>query len=223
MEVNRKIWNQNQKKLRQALTKSDNHNETIELFLGQHAMVHSSRMSGSGLHSFEDEILGDLSEETIRYIPPKFNHSIAWIIWHLARIEDVTMNLLVTGTPQCLIRNDWLKKLKINICHTGNAMSDDDVAQLSSDIEIEALKAYRIAVGRNTSKIVKKLKQEDFKKSVDPSRLQRIWDEKAMLENAAGIVRYWGRRDIAGLLLMPPTRHCFLHLNEARRVKERCV
>jgi hypothetical protein len=32
-------------------------------------------------------------------------------------------------------------------------------------------------------------------------------------------VDYWSRRTVAGLLLMPPTRHCFLHLNEALRIK----
>jgi len=44
---------------------------------------------------------------------------------------------------------------------------------------------------------------------------------KAMLPDAEGIVNYWSKRTIGGLLLMPPTRHCFLCLNEARRIKER--
>jgi hypothetical protein len=30
----------------------------------------------------------------------------------------------------------------------------------------------------------------------------------------------WSRRTIAGLLLMPPTRHNFLHLNDALRIKQ---
>jgi hypothetical protein len=36
-----------------------------------------------------------------------------------------------------------------------------------------------------------------------------------------GIVDYWGSRTIAGLLLMPPTRHNFTHLNEARMLKQK--
>jgi hypothetical protein len=86
---------------------------------------------------------------------------------------------------------------------------------------MEALWAYRMAVGRRTREIVLQLQPEDFKQKVDPERIQHIWDQKAMLENAEGIVTYWSRRTIAELLLMPPTRHNAVHLNEARRVKQR--
>jgi hypothetical protein len=99
-------------------------------------------------------------------------------------------------------------------------MSDQDVADLSAKIDIKGLRAYRLAVGKATRKIVVKLTAEDFKRKVEPSRIQRIWHEKTMLESGRGIVNYWSKRDMAGLLLMPPTRHCFLHLNEARRIKE---
>jgi hypothetical protein len=44
-------------------------------------------------------------------------------------------------------------------------------------------------------------------------------DEGALLPEAIGILQYWSKRTIAGLLLMPPTRHNFLHLNEALRIK----
>jgi hypothetical protein len=32
------------------------------------------------------------------------------------------------------------------------------------------------------------------------------------------VVDYWSRRDVAGLLLMPPTRHTIVHWNEARKI-----
>jgi len=56
---------------------------------------------------------------------------------------------------------------------------------------------------------------------VDPARLQRVWDEKAVVEAASGIVDYWGKRNVAGLLLMPATRHHIIHLNEALKLKRR--
>jgi hypothetical protein len=40
-------------------------------------------------------------------------------------------------------------------------------------------------------------------------------------EAASDILDYWGKRTKAGLLLMPATRHNFLHLNEAQRLKQR--
>jgi hypothetical protein len=41
-----------------------------------------------------------------------------------------------------------------------------------------------------------------------------------MVAAASDVLEYWGKRTIAGLLLMPPTRHCFLHLNEAMRIRQ---
>jgi len=219
MDSNRKLWNSRQKILRQTLTSAENHKMARELVLDQHAMVHSARMSKSGLYSFEDEILQDMSEKSIRCIPGKYHHSVAWIIWHMARIEDVTMNLLVAEERQVLYQDSWLERMRIDIGDTGNGMTDKDVADLSAIIDIKALKAYRLAVGRKTRRIIKNLEDRQLKQKVKPSSLQQIWHEQAMRKNAKGIVDYWSRRTIAGLLLMPPTRHCFLHLNEASRIK----
>jgi len=60
-------------------------------------MVHSAMMAQSGLCSFEDEIWQDTTEEVIRRIPRNCDHSVARIMWHIACIEDVAMNLLVAG------------------------------------------------------------------------------------------------------------------------------
>ncbi len=184
-------------------------------------MLHSVKMAQSEPWSFEDEILNDMTEEQIRRIPRNCEHSVAWCIWHIARIEDVAMNLLVAGSPQILYREDWLERMKTTFHHTGNAMDEEGVAKLSATIDIEALRAYRMAVGRRTREMVQQLDAEALKQKVDPIRPQQVMDEGAVLEAARGIVDYWGRRNIAGLLLMPATRHSLVHLNEALRLKGR--
>ncbi len=221
MDDNRKLWNQQQKMLRHALTSANDHQEAIELFLNQHAMVHSARMAQTELHSFADEIWEDLTEATFRRVPRNCEHSIAWCIWHIARIEDVTMNLLVADAPQILYRDNWLERLRATIQHTGNAMSDEEMTELSAALDIAALRAYRVAVGRRTREIAQQLRPEELKQQVARGRLQRVRDEGAVIDAAEGIIEYWSRRDIAGLLLMPPTRHNFIHLNEALRLKQR--
>lgn len=165
--------------------------------------------------------MNDLTDDQFRCIPPDEEHSIAWILFHLARCEDITMNLLVAGTPQLFIRDNWQKKLKINIIHTANSLDDAGVATFSAQIDIRQLQAYRQSVGRRTRAIVKKLKPEELKQKAEASRLQKIMDEGALLPEAIDIFNYWSKRTIAGLLLMPPTRHNFLHLNEALRIKQK--
>jgi hypothetical protein len=53
VDPHRKSWNQQQQALRQGLTRLDDHARAIELFLSQHAMLHSAGMSQMGLYSFE--------------------------------------------------------------------------------------------------------------------------------------------------------------------------
>ena len=185
-------------------------------------MLHSAKLARSKLWSFEDEVWQDTTEEMARCIPRGSDHSIAWCIWHLARIEDVTMNLLVAGSPQLLHRDDWLKRIGVTVRDTGNAMDKASVARLSAAIDIEALRAYRLAVGRRTREIVKRLEPQELRQKVDAARLQQVMAQGALVEAASGIADYWGKRTIAGLLLMPPTRHNFIHLNEALRIKQKC-
>jgi hypothetical protein len=60
----------------------------------------------------------------------------------------------------------------------------------------------------------------------DPARrscLKRVMDEGVVSQSAKGLIDYWSRRTIAGLLLMSPTRHDFTQLNQACRLKQKFV
>ncbi len=217
----RKLCLKRQTELRQTMARPERHDEAIRLFLSQHAMLHSARMAGTEPWSFENEVLDNMAEEQIRRVPQNCEHSVAWLIWHIARCEDVTMNLLVAGSPQVLNQDGWFDRIKTPICHTGNEMDEAGIAEFSATVDIEALRAYRVAVGHRTREIVEQLGPEDLLQKVDPARLQRVWDEKAVVEAASGIVDYWGKRNVAGLLLMPATRHHIIHLNEALKLKRR--
>jgi hypothetical protein len=221
MESHRKNCLKRQTELRQIMTSFDQYEKAIDLILHQHATLHSQKMAGTETWSFEDEVLDDMTEEGIRRIPQNCEHSVAWCIWHIARIEDVTMNMLVAGWSQLINQDSWFERMNADFRHTGNAMDEDEIRALSSTITIEALRAYRLAVGRRTQQIVQGLEPEVLKAKVDASRLQQVINEGAVVKAAQGIVDYWSKRDIAGLLLMPATRHSLVHLNEALKLKAR--
>ena len=96
-----------------------------------------------------------------------------------------------------------------------------DIEQLTREVDVLALRAYRTAVGKRTQEIVSTLTHTDFKQKADPERLQQIMDEGVLVPQAKGILDYWSRRTVAGLLLMPPTRHNLVHLNEIYTLKKR--
>ncbi len=210
-----------QTELRTALTEGTDHARAIQLFLDQHALLHSARMDTGTPWSFEDEIFDGLTPEQACRLSPHGESSIAWIIWHLARCEDLTMNLLVAGTPQLLLQDGWLKKTGSPVRDTGNAMDQQAVIAFNQAVDIEALRDYRAAVGRRTREIARRLQPHDMKRKPTPAALQQIIDEGGVVEAAHSLIDYWSNRTVTGLLLMPPTRHLIVHLNEALQLKKK--
>jgi uncharacterized damage-inducible protein DinB len=221
IEIQRKFLMKQQTELRQIMEGFDQHDEAIKLFMDQHAMLHSAQVAQTDLWSYEDAVLDDMPEEQYRHIPSKGGHSVGWLVWHMARCEDITMNLLVAGSPQVMNEGDWLARLGITARDTGNAMNTAEIAQFSEAIDVDALRAYRVAVGRRTREIVAQLQPDDLKQKVDPVGIQQVREEGAVVETAWGIAEYWSNRNIAGLLLMPATRHNLVHLNEILKIKQR--
>jgi hypothetical protein len=219
MDIHRVTWNEQQQALKSALANPEEHPEWLELFLNQHAQVHAAEMSGVGAWSFEDEVVNGLDEDSIRIIPKGAEHSIAWILFHLARIEDVTMNMLVAGGEQLMKREGWIAKMSTPIEDTGNATNMEKVTLLSETIDVCVLRTYRMAVGRNTQQIVSQITAGELGQLVNPVRLEKVRLAGAVDSAAPEVLEYWGKKTIAGLLLMPATRHCILHLNEAIRIK----
>jgi hypothetical protein len=221
LERNRKRCLKRQTELRRIMTETDQFEHSMDLFFSQHAMLHSAEMSKTSTWSFEDEVLDDMTTDQVRRIPVNTDHSVAWIIWHIARIEDIAMNMLVAGSTQILIADNWHTRMKVSFRDSGNAMNADDIQTLSNSVDIRHLRDYRVAVGQRTQEIVKKIQPEQLKEKVDTNRLQKVMDEGALVESARGIADYWGRRNIAGLLLMPATRHNLVHFNEALSIKRK--
>ncbi len=223
MDLSHKQWNEQQQALRHALTHPLEHNKAVDLFLSQHAMTHAGEMSGGGLVTFEDEVWDGLTDTAARSVPPKYEHSIVWCIWHITRCEDITMNMLVAGTRQLLLEDGWFERMNVPVRDTGNAMDAGGMADFSAWIAIPALRAYRMVVGRRTRQVVSALQPGEFTRKTDPIRLQRVLAEGTVLKSELWLTDYWSRLTVAGLLLMPPTRHNLVHLNEAMNIKHKII
>jgi hypothetical protein len=221
LEDNRKLLQRQQKALRQRLLSAEQYQAACQLFFTQHAMLHAEEMARSEPFSLEDEVFDGLSERIARRIPHGTENSIVWNIWHIARIEDVAVNMLVAGSQQVFTLERWQPELGVDARDTGNAMPGEQILRLSQQIDIPALRAYRLAVGRRTRQVVKQLSPERLKDKVNPARLDTVQEDGAVVPAASGLIEYWSRRNIAGLLLMPATRHNLVHLNECLRLKEK--
>jgi hypothetical protein len=223
MDPNRKQWNDQQAALKKALAKPVTHEQAITLCLGQHAAMHTAAMPLQPAlevsWSFEDEVWQGLSEAAARRIPPKGEHSIAWMTWHTTRIEDMTFNVLVAGTPQVFDEGGWAASLCVSGRDTGNSSDAASIQALSAEIDLAALRTYRLAVGRRTREIIQALTPELVLRPVAEVDLRKLLADGSVLPDAMGLLYYWGSLTTAGLLLMPATRHPFVHWNEALRQK----
>jgi len=186
-----------------------------ELFFSQHAVLHSQKMSGLDSWSYADEIFTGINEDQFRIVPDGKDHSLVWILWHISRIEDVTMNVLVAGGSQQYLQDQWKRKLASPIDHVGNLVNSRDLIDLTQDVDLKVLFEYRDAVGSQTRHIVRGMELEELGQKVQPGRLDRLVNEGAVLPDAEGLLDYWGKRKTFEMLLMPPTRHLMTHLNEA--------
>lgn len=208
------------KELNAAIRKPDKLEEAKRLFLEIHSRLHMSSITGTEENEV-DNLLNDLASYEYSIMPTPNDETIAWALWHIARIEDLTMGILVANDEQ-LFDGKWKERLNAPISDTGNALSDDEIIELSRRLNMEELIAYRNAVGQRTRMIVKSLSADDMKRKASPQGIETIKQAGGVTNQEASLwlLDFWGRKDVAGLLLMPPTRHVILHLNDCCKWKQ---
>ncbi|WP_432665635.1 DinB family protein [Wukongibacter baidiensis] len=222
MDPTKKAWNDNLKMLRELLKKESTFENAINLFMDQHARVHASDVSGIECVTFEDKLWEDTDEVTFRRGQSKKGRTIAYGMWHSARIEDIAMNLLVADEEQIIDQGNWMKRMNSSIYDTGNALNIDEILEFSRTIDMQALRDYRKAVGKKTRKIVNSLIYKDLKINALESGLEKALALGAVVndEKALWLIDFWRKKTVSGTLLMQATRHHFMHINESMEAKK---
>lgn len=141
-----------------------------ELFLDQHAVVHSAAVGGNKASAAE-RALGGVSDDQMRVRPREDLNSIAWILWHIARAEDIILNPVLAGRSQVL-DDAWVKRLGIARRDFGIGMTSAEVSDLTRQIDLGALRAYRDAVGLRTRDVISGFTPTDWDGTVAADRVE---------------------------------------------------
>src|SRR5215470_13259143 len=112
-----------------------------DLFLDQHAVVHTAAVGGNKMSAAE-RTLGGLTDDQMRVRPREDLNSLAWIMFHIARAEDIFLNPVLAGRDQ-VFDEAWKRRLRITRTDFGIGMSSTDVTELTRQIDIGALREYR--------------------------------------------------------------------------------
>jgi hypothetical protein len=115
-----------------------------------------------------------VSEELMRQRPHPRVNSIAWNLWHIARVEDAGINRFVTDRPQILDEENWMQKMHIPWRHHGSEMTFPEVDELNEWIDIPALCDYANAVHKRTLEVVELLNLDNLSAIVQPERIRTI-------------------------------------------------
>jgi hypothetical protein len=193
----------------------------IALALEIHAVTHTGEVSSSGVPTFCDDLLNGLTDEDYSVMPTERDETIAWHLWHIARIEDLVGNLLIMEQSQ-IFCGEWMSRLNVSVKDTGNAMTDEQIMDFSRRVNKQELINYRNAVGVRTREILKALAPHDLKRKPESGSLARLAGEGGLLEvkDSIWLKDFWGKHTVAGLILLPLTRHHMMHLPDSVAIKQ---
>ena len=182
--------------------------DAIAFFLSRYNDLHGGLVDG---------LFSKLSEAQLRGRPHPGVNTVAWLLWHSARIEDVGLNRFLSDRPQALDEG-WLGRLKVPRRDVGTGMSDGEVDELSLRIDLEALRGYWEAVTTRTLAVVETLEGTDLEALVPGERVRSVvLAEDVVAPGAEWLTEFWaGGRSRAWVLAQMALLHPYGHYYEAR-------
>jgi hypothetical protein len=194
--------------------------DTLSFFLVQHGQLHSLDVATGA--SYADRVFAGLTDDQMRARPGNGLNSLIWLLWHMARTEDVAVNIVVSDGWQVL-DDDWTRRMNVPWRTIGTGMTDADVGDLTARADVDAVRAYRAAVGRRTQDVVRALRPEEWNEIVGFTDTARAASAGAFAPNTAWVdgVGYkpWQGHSRAAQLADSAIRHNAMHLGEAITVR----
>jgi Protein of unknown function (DUF664) len=117
-----------------------------------------------------DEVTDGLTDDTANYRPTQDANSIAWLIWHSARVQDIQL-APIAGVEQVWTADGWVDRFGLDLPRndTGYGHGPAEVAKVRAPIDL--LAGYYHAVHKLTLEFVAGVTAADLERIVD-----RNWD-----------------------------------------------
>ncbi|MEZ3453193.1 MAG: phage head-tail adapter protein [Oscillospiraceae bacterium] len=149
--------------------------------------------------------------------------TIAYSLYHIFRIEDITANSLVKKGTQIFFANEYQRKMNSPIITTGNELAGQEIAEFSSKLDIDGLYGYISEVNTATAALLKGLSYSDLKTKMTEADRENLIKLKTVSEdeNAVWLIDYWCGKDVGGLIRMPLSRHWIMYVEACLRIRNK--
>jgi hypothetical protein len=165
-------------------------------------------------------MLAELTEDQVRTPPRPGVNALAWLVWHVARVEDVGLNRFVTDGAQAFDRGDWGARLGVARRDLGTGMTPAEVADLGARVDLAALHAYWDAVEARTIATVAGLRADALDEVLDAGQVRRVFAQDGLDTPDALWVRDYMEGQSRGFFLVHlGLTHPFVHYGEALAIR----
>jgi hypothetical protein len=148
--------------------------------------------------------------------PADGRNSLAWLLWHMARCQDLPVNVVLRGGPQVLDEG-WIQRLGVEATTIGTGFGDEELAGFDGAIDVPALLAYWDKVCSTTDGWLRSITDDELvavlagKPDID-ERLGAVGD------TAAWVYDLWRGQEGSFFLRWVALGHGYWHAGEAASV-----
>jgi hypothetical protein len=168
--------------------------EARQLFLMNHANTHGASALPGERPGREERLCRELTEMDLRICPEGRFNSIAWLLWHMARCEDVIVNSVLHNGSEVL-DDGWLNRLGVSTRHIGTEDTMEEVEAFSQQVDVTALRLYRAAVARGTRTWVESIDFASLDKILTCAGAERAAQRGAFNERSDWVRVMWSGED----------------------------
>ncbi len=141
--------------------------------------------------------------EQLHFVPEHGSHSIAWCLWHTARVEDLIMNARIRRTDQ-VWNEKWAERIGLPFEGFGTGQTDEE-AQAVHIKDIAALAEYQDAVWKQTSGFLDTATDEQLETEMPTRTGTETWGEAISLHMMGHFNGHRGEiNTLRGMQGMPP-------------------
>jgi uncharacterized damage-inducible protein DinB len=106
-----------------------------------------------------------LMPEHLNFVPDGESHSIAWVLWHAARVEDLIMHQVIQGRPVIWDTGGWAARLGLPVQGFGTGQTTEQATAIRT-ADLAAFGGYADAVATATQDAIAALSDADLEREV---------------------------------------------------------